>query len=310
MKTKSTAALIVTYARLDGVLNLIESLRNSGVLRIYVAIDGPRNSQTEEIQLHLIDELSRISSEAELDIRIKRNQNNVGSAINVISALDWISKEEDFFVVLEDDLKISETFIEYVESFRPLLDLDDVYMISGTNMFECESNENAFWSTYPIVWGWATSSAKWTTMKNDLFTKQKLGLSLLEYSFWSVGKKRALHGFIDAWDVPLAGNYHAQNRKTIMPKYNQVSNIGADEHALHTTEDTWPLGLALSNRKANMDSGFEFKQQNNLDSQLKNRIFKMRYTSIVTNILFLLISQYFKLSGRKTNLSPSSTGIR
>ena len=42
--------LIVTYARPEGLRRIIEAAQEAGVTRFYVAIDGPRNKETEASQ--------------------------------------------------------------------------------------------------------------------------------------------------------------------------------------------------------------------------------------------------------------------
>ena len=44
------AALVVTYARKDNAMRLVEQLINSGIKTIYVSIDGPKDTQIRELQ--------------------------------------------------------------------------------------------------------------------------------------------------------------------------------------------------------------------------------------------------------------------
>jgi hypothetical protein len=177
-------------------------------------------------------------------------------------------------------------------------------MIAGTNSFSNNSSDlNLFWSTYPIVWGWATTKDKWKDLRKALFEQNFSRVnysSLSTYYYFRSGKMGSLNGLIDAWDLPLAGSFHSKNWICLIPPKNLVSNIGFDTSATHTIADRWPLRMPIESLNSENLEPVNLSNNLCLDSEIERNIYRIKYWH-----LFSLVKQYLK----PINWSPQTRSL-
>lgn len=242
------AALILGYARPAGVVRLVKESAAAGVQRIYVSIDGAVDPKVKELQSQLMQELEVLSYSLGVNVVIWRSSINRGSAGAVISALDRFFEKESCGFVLEDDLTTHPDFFNFCK--RALLKYREderVWIVGGTQIFESRVSEfDLVWTHYPMIWGWATWAHKWKGIRRALLAPalaKNSNTSWNTWSYWKLGKQRALRGHVDAWDLPLAGSMLVLKKLCLLPPKNLVSNLGVDNAATHTSFDEWPLLL-------------------------------------------------------------------
>ena len=251
-KSHIPACLIIGYSRPDGVSRLIDQAAKAGVTRIYLAIDGQKK---ENIALKL--SFSRIvefaKTKPNLEVFTWFRENNLGTQLSVISALDWFFSEEESGVILEYDLIPSNSFFTFAANgLNQFASDESVWLISGNQYFDAEIPfESNHWTTYPLIWGWASWAEKWFSMREEMlkarihwradFRKESVG-------FWSVGFSRARNGSVESWAILLAAQMHALGKFCLLPPENLVTNRGSDEVAIHTKEDKWPLNVPTSEK--------------------------------------------------------------
>ena len=240
------AALILGYARPAGVVRLVKESVAAGVQKIYVSIDGAVDPKVTELQTQLLRELEVLTDFLDVNIVIWRSSINRGSAGAVVSALDRFFEIETCGFVLEDDLTTHPDFFNFCK--RALLQYREderVWIVGGTQIFESQvAKFDVVWTHYPMIWGWATWAHKWKEIRQALLAPtlaKNSDTSWNTWSYWKLGKERALRGHVDAWDLPLAGSMIVLKKLCLLPPVNLVSNLGVDVAATHTTFDGWPL---------------------------------------------------------------------
>lgn len=245
----SIPALIVTYSRHQNVMAIIRQLQGQGVHRIYLAIDGPRRLD-DELQILIERDSLQLAEELKIDLRIWRRDANLGPAVSVITAIDWFFKYEEFGVILEDDLVLSDDAIGYFDfALSNYADANNVFLIAGSNFFGdvLLGSDGSLATHYPVTWGWATWANRWAGYRSALTSLSDFQISrgLTEKWFWKNGLRRCLNGIQDAWDIPLVTFQLSQNVLSVIPPVNLISNIGADSFAGNTFVDEWPLSVPL-----------------------------------------------------------------
>ena len=275
--------LIIGYARPEGVLRILESLKSYDA-NIYVFIDGDKKKETRPKKHEFENIISNyISNHSNKNLRYQFRSENVGAAVNVINSIDSCFENEEHLIILEDDLIIGSDFLDFIELSIPVMEANkNIKMITGTNPFPNKSTRNTFeWTSYPIVWGWAISKSNWIEMRHAIFEKtisNKNFVNRKTFNFFRAGKNQCLNGRVDAWDLPLAGSFHSYSWRCLIPPVNLVSNIGFDEGATHTTENMWPLGMEIEVfsredfEQIDTTGNFEFCQ----DAKMENMIFKIK----------------------------------
>jgi hypothetical protein len=242
-------ALILAYSRPDGVERLIRELANQGISRIYISIDGPATEDARTKQIQLRSQIQKLRKEFQgVDFKIRICRSNLGSGVGVFSGIDWFFENEELGMILEDDLIIGEKLTLYFEKLlADFASSEDIGMISGTKLFQAE--EGYQWTTYPIVWGWATWRDRWLQIRdsilNDKFKANSKIMSIAERNYWKIGRARSLSLAIDAWDIPFAAEFHNRGLKCLILPENQITNVGLDAQATHEMNEGWPLGLPL-----------------------------------------------------------------
>jgi hypothetical protein len=248
--------LIAGFLRKNQIEKLIRVATSQGVPKIYLSLDGPRNREDDLIQKEIISMIEILRREIPIKIDARRLTLNVGAGAAIISAVDWFFEQESRGIVLEDDLSPDPSFFIGASRFLERTDVDPrVLMFSGTNVFKSDKREILL-LRYPVVWGWATTQEKWVIIRTLIFSPlQELSISKLgvNYFYWRVGKRRALRGQTQVWDVPLAGAMLSQEYYCALSPTNLITNKGDDSFASNTKENGWPLNLAIEVADVNLN---------------------------------------------------------
>jgi len=300
--------LLIGYKRTQEFGNLLKSVLDSGATKIYVALDGIESEQKFQMA-KIFDKIineSRIEY-PESQILVWARERNLGSALSVISGIDWAFESENELIILEDDLIISPLLLEYFEKCLDQMKENPlVHMISGTNPFSkfkgCTSNGYA---NFPLVWGWATNSHGWSVLRRAILeerTSIPRNLSRSTRQFLKVGKIRSQSMLIDAWDVPLSASMASVDLRCFVPKWNLVSNVGTGDLATHTKENSWPLNLEIDTIDPTQFSeiNIESKTLVNYNKQIITMIYGVRFRNNFSVVKFIIQSFF---SGIKPDTS-------
>lgn len=293
--TKTPGALILAFRRQDHLLNILNSLREGGITRIYLSIDGPKFP--EDLQIgHAIEELvQNYCAQYSLELKLMRHKKNLGLSLAVLSALDWFFAQEKMGLIIEDDLLFQADFVLYCRKALIEFEADEqVWVISGNRYDEhivCASTNS--WSTYPMIWGWASWASRWPEVRNSIISTTLLNntsvrLSVREY--WKAGLRRVNTGILNSWAVPLAAQMKFNARYCLLPPVNLVSNIGIDLNAEHTSVESWHTNREVKRLPSNFN--FESIDRNLVaiasDDLFEKMIYRIKFRNIFSFIFSLL----------------------
>lgn len=310
----SIPALIVSYSRHQNVLVIIKQLRNQGVRKIYLAIDGPKNLD-HDLQNRIEKDSRELAEELGVNLRIWHRDSNLGPAVSVITAIDWFFKNEESGVILEDDLILSDGAIGYFDfALSRYADVNSVFLIAGSNYFGdgLLGSKSSFATHYPVTWGWATWRSRWTEYRSVLTSLSNFQApgGLIEKWFWKNGLRRCLNGIQDAWDIPLATFQLSQKILSVIPPVNLISNIGADSFAGNTLVDEWPLNRPLERlpietllATKSHEKVFEPSFTSKIDSLFYSNVYKIqRFRTLPPGISMILDLLRHPVATRRKNL--------
>lgn len=217
-----------------------------GSRKVYISLDAPKGPEVAEAQEGLISEIARMRIANILDIKVRQNVQNQGVAVSVIAGIDWFFGNEEFGIILEDDLSFNKDFITWCEwSCQSMKEERDIFMISG-NRFNGAGVVS--YCHYPQTWGWATWRDRWRNFRPYYEGKSFDFRGFISYkrNFWSGGTLRVLATVTDTWDIAIAKYMLDNSLLTVLPPVNLVSNNGADSFSTHTTVDVFPLKFPIS----------------------------------------------------------------
>lgn len=310
-------ALLLCYSRYLNLIPTIVELENQGVKKFYIAIDGQKNSQSN-VSNHFDNEIKKLKQRSKSELIILKRPHNLGTSAAIISSLDWFFAKEEEGLIIEDDLIISKSFVEFcVAALAEYQNFERIWLVSGNQLFEREelSYSNEF-STFPLIWGWATTRNKWVEMREAMLSDP--GLIKIKHDrrcqeFWRAGSRRALAGVVDSWAILLASQMHSLRKYCVLPTVNLVSNVGVDEHAVHTQLVGWPHNLAVEVIKKPFKFApmIESSEIATVDFMLESQLYKIRWRHILLPIktFFQILlngrNQAQKLSSRLLNAKES-----
>ena len=301
LKISEIPCLIIGYQRVAEVEAQIQKLYDFGIERIYVAIDGQKEGSPPKFSHSNFEALSNKNGK---HISTWIRNENLGLAASVVTAIDWFFQNEDQGIILEDDLNFDESFLEYVAWGLPeIATRFDCLMISGNNFFPLESDGSQIqnsWCNYPLIWGWATSRAKWQIMREltlKQFSWQNSKMAIEKKGFWFTGNLRAQHGLIDSWAIPLAANFYNNQYFCLLPSVALVENRGNDHYATHTKTFREIYAAPLEK------SRFSFASSTNSDkahlSNIQNELIERHIFRIRKKHIFLPVYVYLQIIGIK-----------
>jgi len=234
-----TCLAIIAYKRSENLRLILDVAVKSDLSKIQIYLDAPKNvadyDQVDECRRIVIEYIRCFPELIELNFRAE----NLGSAMNVVSALDQMFETYKYGIVLEDDCIPSSEFFDFCKDAFGFFDLsDDSIMGCGSKYFGAKSAEASL-SIYPIIWGWCTTADKWSILRMAYSRKafkfrRNPSVSWNETIYWRNGRWRSVNGYIDAWDIPLVDLMLSKNLSALHAPVNLISNTGNDQFALHT----------------------------------------------------------------------------
>lgn len=282
-------APIIIFVYRRNIDDVIDSLLKNSLAKeseLYIFSDAFKNDNDKDDVLEVRASLKSITGFKK--IIIYENLVNKGLANSIIDGVTAILKQYDRVIVLEDDLLVSENFLEFMnESLEFYKNSDNIWSISGYSpQLDCLKGykEDIYLAPRASSWGWATWEDRWRLVDWELkdyeeFKKNKSNT----YRFnqggndMSIMLKMQMLGKIDSWAIRWCYNQFKMDKYTIYPTKSRLINIGFDAKGTHnsTGKQRWETILSsepfeLKHLKKDEDIFKCFAQKYNL--QLKTRI--------------------------------------
>lgn len=238
---KDIPVLVIGFNRPELMANLLENLKKNGFIKLYVALDGPRN----ETDITDCQKTYKIvcSHKENFELSLLSRTYNLGCCLGVISAIDWFFSMNDVGIIIEDDCLPDSEFYEIIaNNVEESIDANgkNLEILTAHNPFEFDFNDRVVRSA--LIHGWATYSFVWNRIRKDFFkltfpcwkntANKRRPISSAFY--WWANSTRAKLGVIDTWDGIFADNAWRLGVNTIVPYRNLVNNLGFGPSATHT----------------------------------------------------------------------------
>lgn len=241
--------LLLTFNRPEHTIKVLEVIKQYKPSKLYIASDGFRgnvNGEKEKVLELRQDMIKFIDWDCELITRF--SDENLGCKMAVYSSINWFFKNVDFGIILEDDIIPNLGFFEFCNDMSTKYSNNDkVFSICGYNSLpSLKLKDSYYFSKYFSSWGWATWSHKWNKIDIHFDEFKKLDSNQLKamYPLLFESKLRlkkikdAINGNNNSWASPWNFTHQLYNSYAIIPKVNQIKNIGfSDEFSTHTQEN-------------------------------------------------------------------------
>lgn len=245
------AVLLLGFNRPALTQRVLSAIAIARPSRLYVATDGPRPGNLQDIQrCQAVRSLfERIEWPCEL--KTLHRQQNLGCGMAVRTAIDWFFDHETEGIILEDDCLPDASFFSFCsELLDHLRNQHTVFAISGDNFVGAQTPPlMSYWfNRVFLCWGWATWRDRWHSVPAQITATDeasmvaklhRVGLPKQDIRYWRSAFSRVAPWTpaskrIDTWDYQVC--YHALSNGllTVCPAVNLVTNIGFGPEALHT----------------------------------------------------------------------------
>ena len=316
--------LLIGFNRPDKLKLSLEAISKTSVTRILVVLDGPRAEKDDEQKIDMCKNLANSFSSSFESFELIVREKNLGCRHGVQDALKLFFSEYDSGIVVEDDILISQEFVDFATwSLGEYQDDREIWVINGWSPFERGEIEMLPWlGRIPTVWGWATWSDRWESydpniasslgcVPSELISNLSLPASIEFNKFWDSCFKKIRQGW-DTWDYQLVYSMWKNGGLALNPPVRLTQNIGFDESATHTFK---PHGRSarLLDLKGLDKSTYPFKK---LDNEIIMRAEELQFGYRLKNIHKIkLLRQKDRLTvtalflAAQLDISEFSTGI-
>lgn len=268
--------VLIIFKRKDKIKRIIDRIAEVKPQKIYLLADGPRNSD-EIIAVEECRKLVEQSITWNCSIIKNYSDCNRGVYENIGEGAKWVFEREDNAIFLEDDNLPEVTFFYFCKELLELYRDDTrILWICGTNYlqkYEPLDGSSYVFTKHLMPCGWASWGNKFNkfydgdlSLINDESLLKRLKRQYEDKRLYkqqihsALSERRRINKGLKpiSWDYQMAFSIRANNVYGISPKYNQIENIGVDEHSIHggsdlssvmtrrfCTIDTYPLQFPL-----------------------------------------------------------------
>ena len=300
--------------RFEGILRNLEACQRVGISRVYLAMDGPKDLQSQELQNHQLGKIRNFADLHGIKLRLRQRHSNAGLAVAVIEGISWFFESEEYGAILEDDLEISPDFFLFaVQALDAFKNNQTVALVSGNN-FQLDTSSRQICAThYPLIWGWATRRALWndflSSLRSPLNPKMNWKLPLSVNAFWWTAAKQSRDGLVDSWAMSFSNYIRMRDLICILPPVNLISNTGVDDYAIHSNSSDQFMNFPI----AELGSELIWELPDvatiaTVDRKLEESIFRIARRSLLSPIKFTMQKIVFKdFRAKKTLLDRLKT---
>jgi hypothetical protein len=241
-----TPVALLIFNRPETTRRVFETIRAVRPRRLLVVADGPRPGRAGEEQ-RCREARSVIDSvDWECTIETDYAEQNLGCGRRVSSGLDWVFRQVEEAIILEDDCLPHPSFFRFCQEllvrFR---DEPGIAQIAGANFQRAGGAplHSYYFSNYNHIWGWASWRRAWALNDNTMagwpeFRDRNLLAGIVsgrkELSYWTEVLNKVHAGEIDTWDCQWTFSCWQNRLLTVIPAQNLISNIGFGPGATHT----------------------------------------------------------------------------
>jgi len=240
--------LLITYKRAEYIDIILNILISSGVKKIYVASNAPKNDSEYEVDAVLNCREKIKSYEDKIDIEKRFLKEHLQVNESIISAIDWFFSNVERGIILEDDIIPSRDFLFFSTAMLEKYEYNSRVMhIAGMTYVEAPNQISSYhFVDAGGIWGWATWQDKWKNIHNyRKIIEAELARKILEFKFKNASRCLYKHYLTllkecesnnnPSWDYRWIIVRLTLDSINIMPCKNLVRNVGfADAMAENT----------------------------------------------------------------------------
>jgi hypothetical protein len=255
MKKFEVPVVLFLFKRIDKPLEILKQLSLVAPNKLYLMSDGGRTPQEKEAVAQCRREVEAAVT-WDCEVIRKYESENIGVYSNIGEGAKWVLQREKFAIFLEDDNLPEFSFFRFCEEILNKYENDmRVLWVCGTNYlkeYTPVDGSSYVFTKNMMPCGWASWSNKfikfydgelrlWNTdyvkkrLKGEYIYKRLYYQDKFNLEYELATKKST--GRFYSWDYQMSFSVRVNNLFAIVPKYNQIKNIGVDNDSTHGGND-------------------------------------------------------------------------
>ena len=253
------AILLIGYNRPENILHRVAEISLNKPTKLYISIDkSPEENVSREMSMAVerAASLSNISDQ----IIVWNQKKNLGLAQHIKTAIDKSLELEERIIVLEDDIRIKDSFAAQLSSGYELLhgtgDFATIGAFSGVPIIG--NHTKNFWrgTNYFSAWGWMIGRDIWSKyqinlpagdMQNHLKNSDSWnGLSSTQKETWLIRFEKVRNNHQLTWDYQMQYMTFKYDLKHYLPLFRICENVGFADPRSTNTRNSQPKWMQSS----------------------------------------------------------------
>lgn len=262
--------IVFGYNRADMIDNLLKSLESNANIEkmdLYIFIDIPDNKRTRDIPLskeviRYANTYRTISKFKNVVIEVAKQHK--GLADSIISGVTKVINRYGKAIVLEDDLKVSNDFLDYMQRGLDFYESDNkVWSVAAYSPIAKgleKYKKDVFLAPRAESWGWGTWKNRWNHMDWTMASYKDFKKDFLGQILFNLGgndlckmlRNQMENSQYDSWAIRWCYQQFRERKYTVYPRESRVVHCGGDNRSTHTTYHS-PQGLKSKYSKCVFD---------------------------------------------------------
>lgn len=243
--------VVFGYNRADMLKNLLDSLeKNANIekMDLFIFLDIPdkknvRDKKFSKEVIECVNDYQKTSKFRKTVVEISKEHK--GLAVSIISGVTKVINKYGKVIVLEDDLVVSNDFLDYMQRGLEFYKYHHKIWSIGGHCFEVRGLDRYKGDVFllPRVesWGWATWKNRWDRTDWDVTTYPKFKNSLLKRAMFNIGgndlskmlDSQMENSEYNSWAIRWGYQQFMEKKYTVFPKESRVVNCGNDNRSTH-----------------------------------------------------------------------------
>jgi hypothetical protein len=250
--SRSPVALTI-FNRIHTLERVLERLAIAQPPMLLIIGDAPRADRPSEDALVAAARRLATSPPWPCEVRTNFSDTNLGPGRRIATGLEWVFREVEEAVVLEDDCLPEPTFFDYCdELLERYRDDSRVMMISGDNyQFGQRRGDGSYYFSRSVgTHGWASwrrAFARYDFRMQGWPDLKRAGMlrrvwpSAEAVEYWERCLDQAWSRDVDTWDYQWAFAIWSRGGVQIVPEHNLVRYIGCGADSANTSDPALPF---------------------------------------------------------------------
>lgn len=249
--------LITAYKRPDKLAKCLESIDMSLVSGLYFAVDGYKSEADKQSVLmtrRYIDELGLL-----VPVYKRYGDKNFGCQAWVSSSISWFFEHEEFGAIIEEDIVVDNTFLQWCIQIRAAhtIPKNVMHINAFTPALPGITPTHPFLTKYCTSWGWATWRDCWKNYSGDLaglptslkarylYMREIVPSSRLVALYYSLALRMAEQGKLSTWAYRWNYSVWRMGGMALSSGQNLAFNAGIEAGATHTSQEVHLLKFTI-----------------------------------------------------------------